>query len=103
MNQKIRESLPPEELLTGMAEEAGELVQAALKLRRALTGNNPTPINANEAYDNLIEELSDVFLYAYIMEVDWIRIIVTAGEKRKRWIERLEKKGDASCTTEKQC
>lgn len=91
-NKKIRESLAPEELLAGMAEEAGELVQAALKLRRALTGNNPTPINATEAYGNLIEELADVFLYADVMEADWIQIIGMAGEKRDRWIGRLDEK-----------
>ena len=91
-NTTIRESLPPEELLAGMAEEAGELVQAALKLRRALTGHNPTPINANEAYDHLIEELADVFLYADVMQMDWLRIVRTAGDKRERWLSRLEEK-----------
>lgn len=95
--------LPLEELLAGMAEEAGELVQAALKLRRALTGNNPTPINVTEAIDNLMEELADVLLYAESMNADWIKVAEVAVEKRKRWIERLEKKGDGSCTTEKQC
>lgn len=43
MNKKISDILPKTEILAQLAEEASELAQAALKLRRALDGTNPTP------------------------------------------------------------
>jgi hypothetical protein len=43
MQKKISDILPKTEILAQLAEEASELAQAALKLRRALDGTNPTP------------------------------------------------------------
>jgi len=43
--EKIRKMLTEDELLCQLAEEAAELSQAALKLRRVLTGVNPTPVS----------------------------------------------------------
>lgn len=43
MSKKISEILPKTEILTQLVEEASELAQVALKLRRALDGTNPTP------------------------------------------------------------
>lgn len=40
----IASVLSTEDILCQLAEEASELAQAALKLRRALTGTNPTPL-----------------------------------------------------------
>lgn len=40
---KIVEHLGMNEILCQLAEEASELAQAALKLRRAYDGKNPTP------------------------------------------------------------
>lgn len=48
------------DLLCQLAEEAAELAQAALKLRRAITQNNPTPVTAADAKAALIEEIADV-------------------------------------------
>ena len=48
------------DLLCQLAEEAAELAQAALKLRRAITQNNPTPVTAADARAVLIEEIADV-------------------------------------------
>ena len=53
IDEKIKRHLPEEELLLQLAEECAELSQAALKLRRALTGINPTPITEDEARENL--------------------------------------------------
>jgi hypothetical protein len=47
--------LPLTELLAGVAEEAAELAQAALKLRRAYDGTNPTPKPINEAIDAFVK------------------------------------------------
>ena len=54
--RKIIETLPETERLAQLAEEAAELAQAALKLRRAIDGTNPTPKTIAEARENLIEE-----------------------------------------------
>ena len=55
----VRDHLDQPELLVQLAEEATELAQAALKLRRAYTGVNPTPITAKDAYQGLLEEIAD--------------------------------------------
>ena len=39
---KIKDYLPDAEIVAQLAEEASELTQAALKLRRVLDGTNPT-------------------------------------------------------------
>lgn len=56
----IAANLSEEDVLCQIAEEAAELTQAALKLRRAITGTNPTPVTMEEAIDSLIEEYGDV-------------------------------------------
>ena len=60
----IKQHIPPEDLYNQLAEEAAELSQAANKMVRILRGNNPTPVNAHEAMNNVVEEYSDVVLVA---------------------------------------
>lgn len=48
MSKKVSDILPKTEILAQLAEEASELAQAALKLRRALDGTNPTPKSVEE-------------------------------------------------------
>ena len=92
LNEKIKQHIPQDELLAQLAEEAAELSQAALKLRRALTGINPTPVTAEEARANLVEEIADILnvsdLLLEIDDVDEIYDIVQ--QKRERWLKRLE-------------
>lgn len=45
-------SLSREELLAQLAEECSEAAQAALKLRRAGSGENPTPVSEEDAFHN---------------------------------------------------
>lgn len=88
----INYMLSDEELLCQLAEEASELAQAALKLRRAMTGDNPTPVTIEQARKNLIEELADVRLVAEVLnmgtrvknEIDGV-----AAHKMERWAKRL--------------
>lgn len=61
---KIIDVLGKTEVLAQLAEEAAEVAQAALKLRRVLDGKNPTPVTECDALDNLVEELADVALCA---------------------------------------
>lgn len=59
MSKKVSDILPKTEILAQLAEEASELAQAALKLRRALDGTNPTPKSVEECLENIQEEMAD--------------------------------------------
>lgn len=78
------------ELLAGMAEEAAELSQAALKLRRTIDKSNPTPVNTGEASHNLNEEFADVVLCAAALGLDREEVERFIREKAARWSMRLE-------------
>lgn len=107
-NKRISDYLPKTELLAQLAEEASELAQAALKLRRALDGTNPTPKSVEECEANLLEEWADVdlslrctlendYFYKHRTEIERIEI-----KKLDRWISRLQAKEDA-VKLEKEC
>ena len=99
--KKISDYLPKTEILAQLAEEASELSQAALKLRRALDGKNPTPKSVEECEANLLEEVADVkvALGAYVEDAKpCVRAVVTeeigktADRKLDRWLSRLQAK-----------
>lgn len=48
---KIRDYLSDAEIVAQLAEEASELTQTALKLRRALDGTNPTLVAQSDGLD----------------------------------------------------
>lgn len=85
--KSIRRMLSSAELLAQLAEEAAELSQAALKLRRALDGSNPTPKTVAEAALDLQEELSDVTLCAKLLNLNPDTDVMEA--KCKQWVNRL--------------
>ena len=86
---EIQKLVKLDDLLTGLAEEASELAKAALKYRRALYGTNPTPISEDDAYENLCEEIADVFLYVEALRINTAHISRIEDEKAARWISRL--------------
>ena len=88
----IKEKMPVTELLAGLAEEASELAQAALKYRRALDGTNPTPTTQDEAYEHLCEEIADVMLYMQVLSLPNSYISSIMEQKMKRWENRLQGK-----------
>lgn len=90
--EKIRKMLTEDELLCQLAEEAAELSQAALKLRRALTRVNPTPVRYPGAREMLLEEYGDVLnsMEAIITPTENAYAVDRRMHKRKRWVERLE-------------
>lgn len=94
--RKVCEHLDAPELLAQLAEEAGELTQAALKLRRAITGVNPTPCPPSKAMSDLLEEIADVQncinIVAYALQLDLDTTFEIADLKRTRWANRLEGK-----------
>lgn len=81
-------------LLCQLAEECAELAQAALKLKRAMEGINPTPKSVEECVAGMEEEIADVMLCVDTLgfyDDDHVenenRIM---DEKRIRWLKRLE-------------
>ena len=86
-----RVNLPIVEILAGLAEECTELAQAALKLRRAYDQTNPTPVSEDDAYQQMLEEIADVFLYLEQIpyNIDYVGEIMLS--KRERWKCRLRK------------
>lgn len=82
MEYELVYGLPKAEVPAQMAEELTEAAQAALKLRRAMDGANPTPISVDTGMKNMIEELADCQLCE---EIDRIK-----SEKMERWETRLE-------------
>lgn len=96
MGTNLIYNLPKAEILAQLAEETSELAQAALKLRRAIDKENPTPKSQAEATDNLIEEIADVQLCLEVLfygsDSDELadKIILTEAAKKERWEKRLE-------------
>ena len=64
----------------------------ALKLRRALTGINPTPVTVEEARKNLVEETADVYNVMGLLldAADNAEIYSIIRRKKERWLNRLE-------------
>ena len=98
MSKKVSDILPKTEILAQLAEEASELAQAALKLRRAINGENTTPRSISECEAALDEEIADVWLC--IREVgfsDDEHLIIQGeimSEKHERWLSRLNARKD---------
>ena len=93
----IAENLSEEDILCQLAEEAAELAQAALKLRRAITQTNPTPVTVEQAADNLVEEYGDtvVAMTAYFMKHGMIDRkyaddLEHSNAKYSRWAQRIK-------------
>lgn len=97
----VRDNLPFGERLAQLAEESAELSQAALKLRRAITGVNPTPVTIYDACCKLGEEIADVYACLDALSVandpKSIRDIKgMAAIKMARWADRLSEKSNGS-------
>lgn len=94
MKTRVKDYLTQAELLCQLAEESAELAQAALKERRALEDDNPTPVSYPDAHANLLEEVADVYvsLGELLSLADWETVAHTRAEKENRWIRRLEER-----------
>lgn len=91
----IRSHYTKKELLTRLAEEASELAQAALKLRRAMADKPDTPISIKDAKNSLDEEIIDVFALLDMLHLcaPYKRSMFDAGYvyKIQRWYNRIRK------------
>lgn len=104
MNNEIEDSVDIRAKLEQLTEECGELIQASMKLIRALGNGNPTKVTKDEAIAKVLEEWSDVEIAGiYILRMlegmadyDIYEKIDEIGKfKEQRWIDRVQK-GDAS-------
>lgn len=94
---RIKQLLSTEEILAQLEEECAELIQAASKLRRAINGDNPTPVTVDEATNMITEEFADVLLCLDILgfKPDDRQIAKIQHRKALRWVSRLnETEGD---------
>lgn len=99
--QFIRDHLSKEDILCQIAEEAAELAPAALKLRRAMTGTNPTSIDAEMAKDKLLEEIADVVLALDVLEdIEWDAVWAFCVRELDRWVERLKGTANTNCAAD---
>lgn len=92
----IAANLGMPEVLAQLAEEAAELSQAALKLRRALDKRNPTPVSVAEADMSLQEEFADVLLCMTMVGVEEGSVERTIRRKAPRWATRINEKERAA-------
>lgn len=99
MAKKIIEYISQGEILAQTAEKATGFAQAALKLRRALSGKNPPPKSIPECWDAFEEEYGDLLncIDALTLEdaQNYHAFMSKCGEKAEpkmsRWKDRLEK------------
>lgn len=80
------------ELLAALAEECIELSHAALKYRRSLTQDNPTPASEKDCRAAVKEEISDVMnilVSGYFVDPECTIESICSESKAIRWMERL--------------
>lgn len=86
----IAKNLDDSDLFLQLAEEAAELSQACLKYVRAYRGNNPTKDSEEVYLKNIIEELTDVHVCTYVLNIE--TDIDTYINKIHRWADRIRSK-----------
>lgn len=90
-NEFVRNNLNETDILLQLAEEAGELAQAAAKKARIILGNNPTPVTSQQADLDLIGEFADVLVcYSTLFSnCKDEQVMLEAKRKLDRWVTRL--------------
>ena len=86
----IKDKVPEDRRLTQLAEECAEGAQAALKLFRAYTGNEPQ-LDKGFSRLKLLEEIADILVCSDVFLTDLDRVAVEEyyHSKIKRWEDRL--------------
>lgn len=93
----ITENISRSEILAQLAEEASELSQTALKMRRAEDGSNPTPMSTNNGRLALLQEWAGVNLCAMVLsetglDLGTYETQVIIESKANRWANRLSER-----------
>lgn len=99
--EKIFTDTSRAELIAQLAEECAELGHAALKLRRAIDGANPTPVTFDEALEAFQEEAADVLLCMALTVPGVYGDMGISAElkkridaKARRWADRLRERDE---------
>ena len=87
--EKVRRLIPTPALYEQLAEECTELGKAALKMARIIRGENYTPITLPEAFNNVLEEYTDVYICVKTLGIEPDQEILS--QKVYRWIDRNSK------------
>lgn len=85
---KLMESVSKKDLCIMLAEEASELAQAAIKVVRLDSETIPTPIEAEKAWENVVEEYTDIMTAAAALGIQPSGKIF--NEKCERWLARID-------------
>ena len=92
----ISRALSQVDILCQLAEECTEAAHAALKMARAISGSNPTPVTTSEALRVLNEELADInACCACLQGLDYGGMDITAVKKLNRWATRISERAAA--------
>lgn len=80
-----------------LAEECTELAHAALKYSRILRAENPTPVTAQKALNEVLEEIADVQLcLSALKPAGWLNLDMVDrifNLKLERWQNRMVEHG----------
>lgn len=82
----IHEEIGVPATFEGLAEEATEVAQVALKIARILRGESPTPVTLEEAISNLEKEWSQLNIYAVDLGLE------VNGKVCEKAVKRFEKR-----------
>lgn len=94
--QVIVDHCSADDMIDQMIEEAGELIQACVKLKRAYRGT--TPVSVMEARQKFVEEMADVavaqsvLMYGIMQPDELETMLKTESAKFQRWQNRLTNK-----------
>lgn len=82
--REIKGNISERALLEQLAEEASELSQAALKLIRAAgMSDNPTPVGAEQAAAQMLEETVDVLNCLTLLGYDLDELVACSERSKK--------------------
>lgn len=99
----VRDNLLASDIYLALAEEASELSQAAAKQARILIGNNPSPVSREDAEQNVLEELADVYVCANVLyggaKDNYVSDVMET--KLSRWVSGLL--DGTECETKPRC
>lgn len=84
----IRDCISEATLYENLAEECTELAKAALKKARKLRGENPTPKTIEEIDADIDEELTDVKVCLFVLDLG--STLNNFYRKLTRWCDRIK-------------
>lgn len=90
----VHDNVSYNSLVLQLCEEASELAKACAKLNRVNLKDNPTPVNKEEALQNVLEEFADVYLSFIVLFSNdkncYEKVTAIKNRKLNRWVERLK-------------